>query len=258
MTRLRACLLGVLGFALFLVLWHLGRGLPLLQRVPSPLAAVQAIIETERRGILWKAIVASVYRVGWGFFLAAAIGIPLGVALGWYAALKAVVNPVIQALRPCSPIAWLPLAVLIFGRVRFTEPSDVEAIFIIFLASFFPIVTAATSAVASIELKYIRSAANFGVGGLALFRRVVLPAAMPQILTGLRLALGIAWVVVVAAEMLGVESGLGYQVLDSRNNLRYDLIIAAMIVIALIGLLLDTLMSAVERAVLARRGMIRR
>lgn len=255
MTRLRVVLFGVLGFALFFVLWHFSRGLSIFERLPGPWDTLLALIETHEQGILWKAVVASVFRVSWGFLLAAAIGIPFGVALGWFVRLRATFNPVVQALRPCSPIAWLPFAVLMFGRVTFMEPADVEGVFIIFLASFFPIVTAATSAVSSVEQKYVRSAANFGVEGLQLFRRVILPAAMPQILTGLRLALGIAWVVVVAAEMLGVESGLGYQINDSRNNLRYDLVGAAMFVIAMIGLVLDSLMSRVERAALTRRGI---
>ncbi len=245
----------VAGFAAFLLVWQLSVSfVPFLERVPAPADTARAISQLATGDLLWKSIVASVFRVAWGFCLAVGIGIPLGVLLGWVPTARAVGNPVVQALRPISPIAWLPIAVLLFGRTRWFSAADVEAIFIIFIASFFPIVTATTSAVSSIDHKYIRSAANFGVGGSLLFRRVILPAAMPQILTGLRLALGIAWVVVVAAEMLGVQSGLGYQINDSRNNLRYDLVTAVMAVIAVIGLLLDSAMSRIEHATLARRG----
>ena len=162
-----------------------------------------------------------------------------------------------QLLRPISPIAWLPIATLLFGTVRWFDPSDLAAIFLIFLSSFFSITTATASAVSAIDDKYLRSARNFGVTGLPLAARVLFPAALPQILTGLRLALGISWVVVVAAEMLGVSSGLGFQVNDARNNLRYDLVVAAMVVIGIIGLGLDTLMRGLERTELRRRGLLR-
>ena len=141
-----------------------------------------------------------------------------------------------------------------FGPARWFDPSDLAAIFLIFLSSFFTITTATAAAVASIDQKYLRSAQNFGVTGHALATKVLFPAALPQILTGLRLALGISWVVVVAAEMLGVSSGLGFQVNDARNNLRYDLVVAAMVVIGVIGIGLDALMRGLERFELRRRG----
>jgi len=257
--------LGALGFATFLVLWQAATWGNDITDVPGPLLTVQGLVELATAGVLWKNVVASVFRVAWGFCLAAGVGIPLGVLMGWNRDVALFSNPMIQMLRPISPIAWIPFAVVIFGGSNFIlggrvlfDASDSSAIFLIFLASFFPIVTATTSAVRSIELKYLRSAANFGVRGLSLFRRVILPAAMPQILTGLRLALGIAWVVIVAAEMLGVTSGLGFQVNDSRNNLRMDYVSAAMVVIGVVGLLLDMAMSNLEASALARRGMSRR
>jgi NitT/TauT family transport system permease protein len=244
------------GFAIFLGLWYLATRGNDVGDLPSPWMTVVALGEVSSQGVLWQNVVASVFRVAWGFILAAAIGIPLGIALGWNTFLRELLNPLVQALRPISPIAWLPFAVIMFGGTALS--SDLSAIFLLFLSAFFPIVTASTSATISLDQKYIRSARNFGVEGLDLFRRVILPAAFPQILTGLRLALGISWVVVVAAEMLGVETGLGYQVMDSRNALRMDYVAAAMVVIAVIGLLLDTGMARIESAVLARRGMSRR
>ena len=205
-----------------------------------------------RSGEMLRHVVASVFRVATGFALAVALGIPFGLMLGSFARLSAVTNSVIQCLRPISPIAWLPVATLALGG------GDVAAVFLIFLASFFPIAVSTAAAVATVDLKYRRSASNFGVRGLALARRVVLPAALPPILTALRIALGISWVVVVAAEMLGVESGLGFLVLDARNQLRYDRVVAAMIVIGLIGLLIDSTMHRFERRELARRGLLAR
>lgn len=252
----RSLSLGLLGLAIFVVFW----GATTLGNKPSDLSGpwlvVLALRELALSGELVKNVVASVFRVGTGFALATAIGIPLGVLCGWYLNLRLSFNPMVQIMRPISPIAWLPIATLMFGGVTFAGlgASDLSAVFLIFLASFFPIITATTSAVRSIEQKFLRSAANFGVEGMEFYRRVLLPAALPQILTGLRLALGIAWVVVVAAEMLGVENGLGYQVLDARNALRYDRVLAAMVVIGFIGLCLDVAMSRLEHATLARRG----
>ncbi len=256
---------GLVGLIAFHLLWHLatlGNG---VTDIPGPELAYSGLWELARAGVLWRNVVASVFRVAWGFFLAALVGIPLGVLMGWTTRARKCMNPLMQALRPISPIAWLPFATVMFGgaAVRahgrtLVEASDLAAIYLIFLSSFFPIVTSTTSAVRSIDRKYLLSAANFGVGGSRLFRRVILPAAFPQILTGLRLALGVAWVVIVAAEMLGVQSGLGYQVNDSRNNLRFDYVAAAMIVIGVTGLLLDGVLAGVESMTLTRRGMVRR
>ncbi|MEZ6003900.1 MAG: ABC transporter permease [Planctomycetota bacterium] len=261
----RRLALGTAGLAVFLGAWQLATWGNDITEVPGPALTFRGLAELATAGVLWKNIVASVFRVAWGFCLAAGVGIPLGVWMGWRRNAGLFANPTIQMLRPISPIAWIPFAVVIFGGANFQlrgrtlfDASDSSAVFLIFLASFFPIVTATTSAVRSIEQKYLRSAANFGVTGLALFRRVILPAALPQILTGLRLALGIAWVVIVAAEMLGVTSGLGFQVNDSRNNLRMDYVAAAMVVIGLVGLALDMAMSHLESAALTRRGITRR
>jgi NitT/TauT family transport system permease protein len=262
----RALLHGLLGFAAFLLAWQLATwGNGITDGVPPPLLTWDGLVELAAAGVLWRNVIASVFRVAWGFCLAAALGIPLGVWMGWNRGARDALNPLVQMLRPISPIAWLPFAVMIFGGVHFVvlgrmvaDSSDLAAIFLIFYCALFPIVTATAAAVRGIELKFLRSAANFGVTGRLLFRRVIVPAVMPQVLTGLRLALGIAWVVVVAAEMLGVQSGLGYQVNDSRNNLRMDWVAAAMVVTGLVGLGLDLSMSRLEAAVLARRGMGRR
>ncbi|MBM3984962.1 MAG: ABC transporter permease [Planctomycetes bacterium] len=191
---------------------------------------------------LWRYVVASLFRVGWGFTLAALVGIPLGLLAGWSLRTFLAINPLVQALRPISPIAWIPVAILWFGV------ADGAAVFLIFLSSFFPIVVGTMAAVRNISLVHVRSAQNFGLQGLELFRRVVFPAALPQIITTLRLSLGVAWLVVVAAEMIAVNSGLGFLIIDARNmGMRYDLVLAGMLVIGLIGILLDALIRRLER-----------
>ena len=194
----------------------------------------QGIAELSRKGVLWAYIGDSLRRVALGFGAAVAVGVPIGLTLGWYPAVNQVVNPVLQMLRPISPIAWIPVAILLFGV------GDGTAVFLIFLAAVFPIVVACISGVATVPAIYRRAGRNFGLSAPQLLLRVVFPAALPQIIVGLRLALGIAWLVVVAAEMIAVDSGLGYLVIDARNSgKRYDLVVAAMLMIGLIGLVLD-------------------
>ncbi len=219
--------------------------------LPDPWEALRALWQMIVSGEMLRHVIASLFRVMSGFAIAALLGIPFGLALGSLAWLSALTNGIIQALRPISPIAWLPAATLVLGG------GDVAAVFLIFLASFFPIAVSTAAAVATVDLKYRRSALNFGVKGLGLATRVILPAALPSILTALRIALGISWLVVVAAEMLGVESGLGFLVLDARNQLRYDRVVAAMIMIGVIGLVIDVTVRHFERGELERRGHVR-
>jgi NitT/TauT family transport system permease protein len=209
---------------------------------PGPWQVGLGIVELLQKGLLLKYIVASLFRVTWGFSLAVLVGVPLGLFLGWFRPAYQALNPLIQVLRPISPIAWIPLAILWFGV------SDLAPVFLIFLASVFPITVSAAAAVRGVSTVHLRAGANFGLGRLELFRRVILPGTLPQIVTGLRIALGIAWLVVVAAEMIAVNSGLGYLIIDARNaGKRYDLVVAGMVMIGLIGWLLDLLMRQIER-----------
>ena len=177
-----------------------------------------------------------------GYLLAVALAVPLGMLMGWFASVHTLLNPLVQGLRPISPIAWIPLAILWFGV------GDLSPIFLIFLSSFFPMVVGTAAGVMTIDAKYLRAARNFEFSGLRLFRSVVLPAALPQIVTGMRIGLGVAWLVVVAAEMIAVSSGLGYLIIDSRNaGNRYDLVVAGMLVIGAVGFALDIVMRRLER-----------
>lgn len=219
---------------------------------PTPIAAWKGLVGLMREKILWSYALASVFRVAWGFSLAAIVGIPLGLWAGWSTRSFQAVNPIIQGLRPISPIAWIPVAILWFGV------GDLNAVFLIFLSSFFPIVMGTMAAVRNIALVHVRSAQNFDLRGLELFRRMVFPAALPQILTALRLALGVAWLVIVAAEMNGVNSGLGYLIVDARNmGMRYDLVVSGMIVVGLIGIALDVAVRRLERFDEVRWGYAR-
>jgi len=228
--------------ALFLTAWHVTVKMSGSDIFPTPREVLGGLGELALQGLLLKYIVASLFRVSWGFIAAVLVGVPLGLALGWFRPAFAALNPFIQILRPISPIAWIPVAILWFG-VKDTAP-----VFLIFLASVFPITVSSMAAVQNMQQVYLRAAQNFGLGGLELFRRVIFPAALPQIITGIRIALGVAWLVVVAAEMIAVNSGLGYLIIDARNaGKRYDLVVAGMVMIGLIGLVLDLLVRRLEK-----------
>ena len=201
---------------------------------PGPLMVFDNFWQLLLEGSLLKHTAASLYRVTVGFYLAAVLGIPLGIALGRILLVKNILNPVIQFLRPISPLAWIPLAMLWFGI------GDKPAIFLIFLSCFFPLVVATTIAVGSINKVYFQVAANFNFSRTDVLLKVIIPAIIPDLVTALRLTVSIAWLVVVAAEMIAVQSGLGYLILDSRNALRMDSVMVGMIVIGIIGLLLDS------------------
>ena len=203
---------------------------------PGPLKVLYSLLELLANGTLIKHAVASLFRVTAGFYLAMFLGIPLGMFLGRLTALRLLVNPLIHFLRPISPLAWIPLSMLWFGI------GDLPAVFLIFLSSFFPLVVATTIAVRSINQVYFQVAANFNFTTRETVTKVIVPAIIPEVVTALRLSVTIAWLVVVAAEMIAVQSGLGYLILDSRNALRMDYVMVGMVMIGLIGLLLDYIM----------------
>ena len=224
----------LLASGLLLVAWYYSVRWTGTKIFPSPLQVEKGMVELFHKNVLWSDIGSSLRRVAIGFGAATVLGIPMGLTLGWYPALNQVVNPVMQILRPISPIAWIPVAIIFFGV------GDNSATFLIFLGAFFPIVVACVNGVSNVPSVYRRAGRNFGLAPTQLLARVVFPAALPQIIVGLRLALGIAWLVVVAAEMVAVDSGLGYLIIDSRNSgKRYDLVVAAMLMIGVIGLALD-------------------
>ena len=239
----------VLTAALFLTTWHVLVKWTGSRIFPSPLDVERGMAELVRKGLMFRYIGDSLRRVSTGYLSAALLGIPAGLLLGWYPASAAVVNPAIQMLRPISPIAWIPVSIVWFGV------GDMAAIYLIFLGAFFPIVVASMNGVRNVPSMYRRAGRNFGLSPAQLLSKVVFPAALPSVIVGLRIALGIAWLVVVAAEMIAVDSGLGYLVIDARNSgKRYDLVIAAMLLIGVIGLGLDVGFRRIEKFKSVRWG----
>jgi NitT/TauT family transport system permease protein len=215
---------------------------------PSPLAVVKGFGEELRTGRLINDLIASLFRVTAGFFLAVLLGIPTGLWLGSRAAARAALLPVVNFFRSLSPLAWIPFAILWFGI------GDAPAIFLIFMAAFFPVVLATMAAVAGIPAVYFRVARDYGLGGAEMFTEVTLPAIMPQVITTLRVTAGLAWLVVVAAEMIAGRDGLGFAIWDARNGLRNDLLVAGMVVIGVIGVALDRALVQLTRIPSVRWG----
>lgn len=249
--RLVSTLRALLFAMALLLLWQLWLAHTPDRLLPTPVQVLHGEWELLRSGLLAKYIVASLFRVTWGFLLGAVLAIPLGLLTGGYRRAELAVNPLMQVFRPISPLAWIPLAILWCGV------GDLPAVFLIFLASFFPLFFAAMTAVRTIPAVYIDAGRNFGLSTADLLKQVLLPAAAPQLLAALRVTLGVAWLVVVAAEMIAVNSGLGFLIVDARNaGNRYDLVVAGMVTIGLIGLLLDALMRRVERLGPVRWGYV--
>jgi len=236
-----------------LLLWQAGVAASGTKIFPAPADVVRGLAQLAERAILWRYIADSLLRVSAGYLLAILAGLPLGILLGSNETLALAVNPVIQMLRPISPLAWMPLAVIWFGV------SNAAPIFLIFLSSFFTIVVSTMNGVRGVPPVFLEVARNFGLSRFEVMWRVVFPAILPRVLTGLRIAFGIAWLVLVAAEMIAVDSGLGYLIIDARNaGKRYDLVVGGMLLIGLIGLGLDWLIRSAERIESVRWGNLRK
>jgi NitT/TauT family transport system permease protein len=242
MDRLKETLPALAVIAALIAVWWAAVAATQSVIFPTPWSVITGTLELLRDGTLWRHIGASLMRVGTGFLLAVCIAVPLGLWMGWVRGVYSTLNPIFQILRPISPIAWIPIAILWFGV------GNASPIYLIFISSVFPMIVQTTVGVHTIEKRYLRAAENFGVSRHTLFTQVVIPAVLPQIIVGMRIGLGVAWLVVVAAEMIALHSGLGYMIMDSRNaGNRYDLVIAGMIIIGLIGLSLDGIMRMLER-----------
>ena len=193
---------------------------------------------------------ACIIRVVGGFGIGAGLALPLGLLMGGSARFYQLMNPLVQLLRPIPPIAYIPLAILWFGL------GNPPAFFLISLGAFFPVLMNTISGVRTVDEIYIRAARNLGASGATLFLRIILPAATPHILTGLRVGIGVAFIVVIVAEMIAVNNGLGFRILEAREFMWSDKIIAGMITIGLLGLAIDTGMDRINRYLLRwHRGM---
>lgn len=226
--------------AAFIAMWQVAARFYPPEQFPAPTDVVKALVELSADGVLWGHIGVSLARFGSAYLLALVTAVPLGLLLGRQPFARCAADPLIQLLRPISPIAWFPLAVLWFGI------GNAPAVFIIFLSVFFPILVSTISAVVKVPVIYLKVAANFGTRPLPTFLRVVVPAAFPGIMVGLHIGVGTGWIHLVAGEMLGAQSGLGFMIIDARNFLRTDWILAGMLVVGLLGLLINRVMRLAE------------
>ena len=248
----RAVLLKVvpplLGLALFVGVWALvSMNSP---QLPSPAKTWASAVDIFGRpfyrkgpndqGIGWNVLM-SLSRVGIGFGLAAAIGIPLGFALGRFAFLHAMAAPIISLLRPVSPLAWLPIGLMVF------KAANPAAIWVIFISSIWPMIINTAVGVQRIPQDYLNVARVLNLSEWKIATRILFPATLPYMLTGVRLAIGVAWLVIVAAEMLTGGVGIGFWVWDEWNNLNVEHILIAIFVVGIVGLLLEQLLLLLAR-----------
>lgn len=219
---------------------------------PPPVVAVElwdlafgGINDDAFSQMLLPDLIASVSRVYGAFLLAAVVAVPIGMLIGRIAAVRNLLEPTLQLLRPIPVTSWLPLSMIIFGI------GAKSAFFLVALGAFYPILVNTIFAVRSVEPRLFEAAQMLGVSPARLFPKVVLPASLPGIFTGLRLGLGFAWVVIVVGEMTGVPTGLGAMIMDARQLSRTEIVICGMVVIGLAGFLSDLAVQAVGRKLLA-------
>ncbi|KAB1074304.1 ABC transporter permease [Methylobacterium planeticum] len=253
LARLRAAGLALLIPAGLGLVWHLATvGRP-YSLIPPPAEvwtelrdlAFGGINDDAFSGTLWAHLAASLARVYGGFALAAAAALPLGLLIGRVPVVRALLDPTLQILRPIPVTAWLPLAMILFGL------GPRSAYFLVFLGAFYPILVNTVFGVRSVEPRLFEAAAMLGCTGTAQFARVVLPAALPSIFTGLRLGLGFAWVVIVVGEMTGVQTGLGAIIMEARQLSRTEIVICGMAVIGVAGFVSDWIVMRIGRSLLA-------
>lgn len=243
-----------IGPLVVLLIWHIAStyGWADARFIPPPLTVLKSLNEWmfgtagtgPYSGTWFSHAGNSFYRVMGGFLVAAFFGVLIGCIVGWSRLMSDLLDPIIQIVRPIPITAWVPFAVIFFG-IR-----DASAFFLIALGAFFPIVINTAAGVSGTPALLVRAARMLGIRPHNILRRVVLPSAMPYIFTGLRLGIGLAWVLVIVAEMMAVKSGLGFAMWDAYYFLRMDIIIGAMLSVGLLGFLSDLLIKAIANHVL--------
>jgi len=268
MKKLQSLLFGALVPVLVLILWEAcsraGFFSALVLPAPSAVAIKwwEYLLPTQARmegqglfawlmsGELPHDAWSSLYRVVVGFLIGAGLALPLGLLMGASQRLYGLLNPLVQILRPIPPIAYIPLAILWFGL------GNPPSFFLIAIGAFFPVLMNTIAGVRQVDGIYIRAARNLGAGAWTMFLRVILPAATPYILAGVRIGIGTAFIVVIVSEMIAVNDGLGFRILEAREFMWSDKIIAGMITIGLLGLALDTAVSRLNNHLLRwHRGL---
>ncbi len=254
MRAARPALLGAVSLLLFLALWHVltVNRVDLHVRfmnVPTPEAVALRAVKAWRSPTFGYNVLVSCRRILAGFLVAAALAIPLGLLIGRFALLRQLVFPVMEVVRPIPAIAWVPMSIMLW-------PTNEESIvFITFLGSFFPILLNSLNGMTSVDPVLVRAARCLGAGERALFREVYLPAAMPQIVTGLTVGMGVAWVSLIAAEMIAGQFGIGYFTWEAYSLVQYADIALGMICIGVLGLASSALVRVAGRLAMPwRRG----
>ncbi len=227
----------------FVLVWWLGSiaiGNPVL--MPTPLASARALIDLAANGELADNIAVSLQRLGISFGLACVVGIPLGLLIGMSLVARDLFEPMVEMLRPISGIAWVPLGLYLVGI------GDTLPILIMFYGAVFPLVLNTAAGVQGADRRLVQAASTLGVGRWQIFRQVLLPATLPSMLVGARLAVGAAWMSMVAAEMIGAPSGLGFAIEWYRELLMTPKVLAFVFTVGLLGYLLDRLLRVVQRS----------
>ncbi len=233
----------LLGIVLFIMFWGLVSESS--KNLPGPIMTWHSTVllfsdpfyqkSPNDQGIGWN-ILSSLKRVGIGFGLAAAIGIPLGFMIGRFRFLDKMTSPIVSMLRPVSPLAWLPIGLLVF------KAANPAAIWVIFISSIWPMIINTAMGVRQLPQDYLNVARVLNLSEWKVFTKILLPATLPYMLTGIRLSIGTAWLVIVAAEMLTGGVGIGFWVWDEWNNLNVEHIIIAIFVVGIVGLLLEQIL----------------
>jgi NitT/TauT family transport system permease protein len=250
--RLKGVLLALVVPLALLLGWHLAVKAGMTRLIPSPTDVAEYMVDFAVGGIWDDAfsatlhihLFASMTRVYGGFALAALVAVPLGLLIGRNEQVRALLDPFLQLMRPIPVTAWLPLSMILFGL------GPRSAFFLVFLGAFYPILLNTVFGVRSVEKRLFEAASMLGCSGTAQFFRVVLPASLPSIFTGLRLGLGLAWFVIVVGEMTGVPQGLGAVIMDGRTLSRTELVICGMIVIGIAGFISDRIVVAIMNRLL--------
>lgn len=233
----------VLAVVILLTIWQLIIMVTDIEEAlfPPPIHVVKAIFALIADGTLFVHLQVSLGRFFVGYLLAAVSAIIFGLILGRLQKIWDIVDPIVQVLRPVSPIAWSPFIVLWFGI------GNAPAIVIIFIAAFFPILLSTVTGVKNVDNTYLKVAQNLEIKQPHLMTKIIFPAAFPAIANGLHIGIGTAWIFLVSGEMVGAQSGLGYLIIDARNLLRLDIVLAGIIFIGICGLLLDRGIRLIER-----------
>lgn len=237
--------LAVIILAAWQTLFHLGYIKPII--LPPPSRVVLTFWELLRSGAMLRHVGISVLRVLEGFGIAAVLGLGLGIAIGLSRTLDRMTDLIIQVTKPIPPLAWIPLAILWFGI------GEESKVYIIFLGAFFPIVINTTAGIRQTDHKFIELARILEVPRGRFVRQVVIPGALPAIMTGLRVGLMVAWICVVAAELIAASSGIGYLIMDARQLSQSDVVLVGMITIGIIGKLMDSMIRRLEKRLISWR-----